>query len=100
MCWPRRPKRVLSRELDRYQRHGRPDLHGQAHGRAYGHRHGNQVEDGYQALTFTGTVVWARRNAMKTMGRFAYGVTFNIPTRDHKAFVADNFIETRDQNTP
>ncbi len=57
-------------------------------------------KDGFQSLTFTGTVVWARRNAMKSMGRFAYGVVFNAPSRDLKAFVAENFLEIRDQNTP
>ncbi len=57
-------------------------------------------KDGSQSLNFTGIVVWARKNAMRSMGRYAYGLKFISPGRDHMAFVAENFIQAADSDTP
>ena len=48
-------------------------------------------KNGIESLEFSGKVVWARKNALKFMGRYAYGVHFLNPTPAHQAFVSANF---------
>ncbi len=50
--------------------------------------------DGSLAMSFNGKVVWVRKNPMKTMGRYAYGVNFNNPTPDHVSFLEKNYSLT------
>jgi hypothetical protein len=47
--------------------------------------------DGSHTMTFPGTVVWSRKNPMKTMGRFAYGINFDKPTTDHVSFLEKHY---------
>lgn len=47
--------------------------------------------DGSHCITYNGKVVWARKNPMKTMGRFAYGVHFLDMTSDHVKFLETNY---------
>ncbi len=47
--------------------------------------------DGSHAVTFPGKVVWARKNPMKTMGRFAYGINFENPTLDQVNFLEKHY---------
>lgn len=47
--------------------------------------------DGSHGVTYLGKVVWVRKNPMKTMGRFAYGVHFLNMTPDHIKFLETNY---------
>jgi len=48
-------------------------------------------KEGLQTLQFHGKVVWARKNALKFMGRYAYGVKFVNPTAIQQDFILTNF---------
>lgn len=48
-------------------------------------------KEGLQTLQFHGKVVWARKNALKFMGRYAYGVQFTNPSAIQQDFIANNF---------
>jgi hypothetical protein len=47
--------------------------------------------DGSHNVAYTGKVVWARKNPMKSMGRFAYGVNFEDMTAEHFKFLETNY---------
>ena len=47
--------------------------------------------DGSHVVAYTGKVVWARKNPMKSMGRFAYGVNFEKMTPEHVKFLETNY---------
>lgn len=47
--------------------------------------------DGSHGVTYLGKVVWVRKNPMKTMGRFAYGVHFLNMTSEHIKFLETNY---------
>jgi hypothetical protein len=47
--------------------------------------------DGSHTVTFLGKAVWARKNPMKTMGRYAYGVNFENMTAEHSKFLELNY---------
>ena len=47
--------------------------------------------DGSHSVVYMGKVVWARKNPMKTMGRFAYGVNFNKVTPEQIKFLETNY---------
>lgn len=47
--------------------------------------------DGSHNVSYTGKVVWARKNPMKSMGRFAYGVNFEAMTPEHIEFLETNY---------
>ncbi len=47
--------------------------------------------DGSHSVTYLGKVVWARKNPMKSMGRFAYGVNFENVTPEHIHFLETNY---------
>jgi c-di-GMP-binding flagellar brake protein YcgR len=47
--------------------------------------------DGSHSVTYLGKVVWARKNPMKSMGRFAYGVNFEDVTPEHIKFLETNY---------
>ena len=47
--------------------------------------------DGSHSVTYLGKVVWARKNPMKSMGRFAYGVNFSKVTPEHVKFLEINY---------
>jgi c-di-GMP-binding flagellar brake protein YcgR len=47
--------------------------------------------EGLQTLQFHGKVVWARKNALKFMGRYAYGVHFLNLSDIQQDFLASNF---------
>jgi c-di-GMP-binding flagellar brake protein YcgR len=47
--------------------------------------------DGSHIVAYMGKVVWARKNPMKSMGRFAYGVNFESITPDHVKFLETNY---------
>jgi len=47
--------------------------------------------DGSHCVSYAGKIVWARKNPMKSMGRFAYGVNFNKVTAEHIKFLEDNY---------
>jgi len=47
--------------------------------------------DGSHNVTYTGKVVWARKNPMKSMGRYAYGVNFEKITPEHVQFLEANY---------
>jgi Tfp pilus assembly protein PilZ len=47
--------------------------------------------DGSHNVTYTGKVVWARKNPMKTMGRYAFGVNFEKITAEHIKFLESNY---------
>ena len=47
--------------------------------------------DGSHRITYEGKVVWARKNPMKSMGRFAYGVNFENVTPEHIKFLETNY---------
>ncbi len=47
--------------------------------------------DGSHNVTYTGKVVWARKNPMKSMGRFAYGINFETMTPEHVKFLETNY---------
>jgi len=47
--------------------------------------------DGSHCVTYLGRVVWARKNPMKTMGRYAYGVNFEKMTSEHSKFLESNY---------
>lgn len=51
--------------------------------------------DGSHAMTFPGKVVWSRKNPMKNMGRFAYGINFERPTADQINFLEKNYSLSR-----
>jgi c-di-GMP-binding flagellar brake protein YcgR len=50
-------------------------------------------KEGLQTLQFHGKVVWARKNGLKFMGRYAYGVAFMNPTDIQQDFISSNFSE-------
>ncbi|HJT23191.1 MAG TPA: PilZ domain-containing protein [bacterium] len=47
--------------------------------------------DGSHSVVYLGKVVWARKNPMKAMGRFAYGVNFEDVTPEHIHFLETNY---------
>lgn len=47
--------------------------------------------DGSHSVIYLGKVVWARKNPMKSMGRFAYGVNFEDVTPEHIHFLETNY---------
>lgn len=47
--------------------------------------------DGSHSVVYLGKVVWARKNPMKSMGRFAYGVNFEKVTPEHIKFLETNY---------
>ena len=47
--------------------------------------------DGSHSVSYTGKVVWARKNPMKAMGRFAYGVNFNRINSEQAKFLETNY---------
>src|ERR1039457_9937 len=47
--------------------------------------------DGSHSVSYTGKVVWARKNPMKSMGRFAYGINFEEMTPEHIKFLETNY---------
>jgi len=47
--------------------------------------------DGSHIVAYPGKVVWARKNPMKSMGRFAYGVNFDSIPADHVKFLETNY---------
>jgi c-di-GMP-binding flagellar brake protein YcgR len=47
--------------------------------------------DGSHSVIYLGKVVWARKNPMKSMGRFAYGVNFEKVTPEHIHFLETNY---------
>ena len=47
--------------------------------------------DGSHAVAFEGRTVWARKNPLKTMGRYAYGVNFEKMTPDLVKFLEMNY---------
>ncbi len=47
--------------------------------------------DGSHSVNYTGKIVWARKNPMKTMGRFAYGVNFNKVDAEQLKFLETNY---------
>jgi len=47
--------------------------------------------DGSHCLVYAGKVVWVRKNPMKTMGRYAYGVHFEKVTSDQIKFLENNY---------
>lgn len=50
--------------------------------------------DGSHSVVYMGKVVWARKNPMKTMGRYAYGVNFEKVTSEHIKFLETNYSLT------
>jgi c-di-GMP-binding flagellar brake protein YcgR len=56
--------------------------------------------EGLQTLQFHGKVVWARKNALKFMGRYAYGVSFINLTNIQQDFISNNFSEADATETP
>ena len=51
--------------------------------------------DGSHCVTYLGKVVWARKNPMKSMGRFAYGINFDNVTPEHIKFLETNYSLTQ-----
>lgn len=47
--------------------------------------------DGSHSVVYLGRIVWARKNPMKSMGRFAYGVNFEKMTPEHVNFLETNY---------
>lgn len=47
--------------------------------------------DGSHKVTYPGKVVWSRKNPMKSMGRYAYGVNFEKMTAEHFKFLESNY---------
>lgn len=47
--------------------------------------------DGSHKVTYMGKVVWARKNPMKTMGRYAYGVNFQKVDAEQVKFLEINY---------
>ena len=47
--------------------------------------------DGSHNMTFTGKILWARKNPMKSMGRYAYGIGFEKITPGHTKFLETNY---------
>ncbi len=47
--------------------------------------------DGSHLVSYAGKVVWARKNPMKSMGRYAYGVNFERITPEHIKFLETNY---------
>ncbi len=47
--------------------------------------------DGSHNVVYDGRVVWARKNPMKSMGRYAYGVNFEKMTPEHFKFLEANY---------
>jgi c-di-GMP-binding flagellar brake protein YcgR len=47
--------------------------------------------DGSHSVSYAGKVVWARKNPMKSMGRFAYGINFEEMTPEHDKFLETNY---------
>jgi Tfp pilus assembly protein PilZ len=47
--------------------------------------------DGSHKVTYVGKVVWGRKNPMKTMGRYAYGVNFQKVDAEQVKFLETNY---------
>ena len=47
--------------------------------------------DGGHTVTYNGKVIWVRKNPMKSMGRFAYGVNFEGLTQEQVDFLKTNY---------
>jgi c-di-GMP-binding flagellar brake protein YcgR len=47
--------------------------------------------DGTHTVTYRGKVVWARKNPMKTMGRYAYGIHFAGMDAEMIKFLETNY---------
>ncbi|MGH7739689.1 MAG: PilZ domain-containing protein [bacterium] len=47
--------------------------------------------DGSHSVSFEGRTVWARKNPLKTMGRYAYGVNFEKITPELVKFLEMNY---------
>lgn len=47
--------------------------------------------DGSHSVVYSGKVVWSRKNPMKSMGRYAYGVNFEKVTPEHIHFLESNY---------
>ncbi|HVM32492.1 MAG TPA: PilZ domain-containing protein [bacterium] len=47
--------------------------------------------DGSHSVAFEGRIVWARKNPLKAMGRYAYGVNFEKMTGDLVKFLENNY---------
>jgi hypothetical protein len=47
--------------------------------------------DGSHCLVYSGKVVWVRKNPMKAMGRYAYGINFSKVTADQIRFLENNY---------
>lgn len=47
--------------------------------------------DGSHCVNYAVKVVWARKNPMKSMGRYAYGVNFEKVTPEHVKFLETNY---------
>lgn len=47
--------------------------------------------DGSHCVSYVGKVVWVRKNPMKSMGRYAYGVNFDHVTPEQIKFLETNY---------
>ncbi len=47
--------------------------------------------DGSHCVSYAGKVVWVRKNPMKSMGRYAYGVNFEGVTQEQIKFLETNY---------
>ena len=47
--------------------------------------------DGSHKVVYKGKVVWARKNPMKAMGRFAYGIHFDKVSTEQVKFLENNY---------
>jgi hypothetical protein len=47
--------------------------------------------DGGHTIVYKGKIIWVRKNPMKTMGRFAYGVHFDPLTSEQVEFLKTNY---------
>jgi c-di-GMP-binding flagellar brake protein YcgR len=54
--------------------------------------------DGSHTVSYQGKVVWVRKNPMKTMGRFAYGINYEEMTPEHVRFLETNYSLSQDHS--
>lgn len=54
--------------------------------------------DGSHSVSYEGKVVWVRKNPMKTMGRFAYGINYERMTPEHLRFLETNYSLSPDHS--
>jgi hypothetical protein len=47
--------------------------------------------DGGHTIVYKGIIIWVRKNPMKTMGRFAYGLHFDPLTPEQVEFLKTNY---------